>query len=159
MNLRKNCFWPPAPRRAAALFGPGARRRRRSKLTGAPPTQWRRRTALIRRFISCSVFASIIYAFICWRIDYCNSLFAGFWRHARPPAFQSVMNSTAVSPLTCNFHFYTYMTNVLTLTSSCLSYPILLVTRTQHGPKFLCDLSALTSVWCLLPLGLSDLIS
>src|SRR6218665_1404902 len=39
VNLRKNCFWPPTPRRAAAadFFGPARRRRRRPKLTGAPP--------------------------------------------------------------------------------------------------------------------------
>ena len=105
-----------------------------------------RRLRAIRRSVSSSVFTTIVHAFICCRIDYCNSLFAGLPK-ASISSLQSVMNSAArlIARLPRYSHISTYMTDVLHWlpVASRIQYKVLLlVLRTQLGlaPKYLCDL-------------------
>ena len=105
-----------------------------------------RRLRAIRRSVSSSVFTTIVHAFICCRIDYCNSLFAGLPK-VRLSSLQSVMNSAArlIARLPRYSHISTYMTDVLHWlpVASRIQYKVLLlVLRTQQGlaPKYLCDL-------------------
>src|SRR6218665_2971382 len=48
----------------------------------------------IRRSVSSHVFTSIVHAFVCSLIDYCNSLLVGFPKVHLPP-IQSVLNTAA----------------------------------------------------------------
>ena len=48
----------------------------------------------IRRSVSSHVFTSIVHAFVCSRIDYCNSLLVGPPKVQLPP-IQSVLNAAA----------------------------------------------------------------
>src|ERR1043165_8810752 len=49
-----------------------------------------RRLRAIRRYVLLSVFATTVHAFICSRLDYCNSLLAGLPK-LRPIALQSLL--------------------------------------------------------------------
>ena len=57
-----------------------------------------RRLKANRRSVSSSVFTSIVHAFICSRIDYCNSLFIGLPKVRLSP-LQSVLNAAAIGLL------------------------------------------------------------
>ena len=121
-----------------------------------------RRLRAIRRSVS-SVFTAIVHAFICCRIDYCNSLLAGLPK-VRLSSLQSVLNSAArlIARLPRFSHISTYMTDELHWlpVASRIRYKILLmVSRTQQGraPKYLCDLMCKpTSAVSLRPLRSLD---
>jgi hypothetical protein len=83
-----------------------------------------RRLRAIRRSVSSSVFKTVVHAFICCRIDYCNSLFAGLPK-VRLSSLQSVMNSAArlIARLPHYFHFYLHDW-CSSLASCCLSFQI-----------------------------------
>ena len=105
-----------------------------------------RRLRAIRRSVSSAVFTTIVHAFVCCRIDYCNSLFAGLPK-VRLSSLQSVLNSAArlIARLPRFSHISTYMTNVLhwlPVTSRIKYKILLLVSKTQLGqaPKYLCNL-------------------
>src|SRR6218665_2649717 len=53
-----------------------------------------RRLRAIRRSVSSHVFTSIVHAFVCSRIDYCNSLLVGLPKVRLSP-IQSVLNAAA----------------------------------------------------------------
>ena len=85
-------------------------------------------------------------AFICCRIDYCNSLFVGLPK-VRLSSLQSVLNSAArlIARLPHLSHISSYMTDVLhwlPIASRVQFKILLLVSKSQHGlaPKYLCDL-------------------
>ena len=105
-----------------------------------------RRLRAIRRSVSLHVFTTIVHAFVCSRIDYCNSLYAGLPK-VRLSTLQSVLNSAArlIARLPRFSHISTFMTNKLHWLpiEARIQYKILhLVSRAHHGqaPKYLCDL-------------------
>jgi Reverse transcriptase (RNA-dependent DNA polymerase) len=53
-----------------------------------------RRLRVIRRSVSSSIFTTLVHAFVCSRIDYCNSLLVGLPKASLSP-LQSVLNSAA----------------------------------------------------------------
>src|SRR6218665_1557565 len=73
-----------------------------------------RRLRAIRRSITPTVFATIVLAFICSRIDYCNSLLMGLPK-SHQSAIQSVLNASArlIAHLSRFTHISTYMTEIL----------------------------------------------
>ena len=92
-----------------------------------------------------SVFSTIVHAFICSRIDYCNSLLAGLPKLRLTP-LQSVLNAAArlIARLPKFAHISTYMSEVLHWLPITLRirYKILfLVSKSQLGlaPKYLSD--------------------
>jgi hypothetical protein len=64
-----------------------------AKLTRSSYFQLRRLRA-IRRSVSTSTFTTIVHAFVCSRIDYCNSVLVGLPKFRLSP-LQSVLNSAA----------------------------------------------------------------
>src|SRR5688572_8005347 len=105
-----------------------------------------RRLRAIRRSVSVHVFTTIVHAFVCSRIDYCNALYAGLPK-VRLSTLQSVLNSAArlIARLPRFSHISTFMTNKLHWLpiEARIQYKILhLVSRAYHGqaPKYLCDL-------------------
>ena len=69
-----------------------------------------RRLRAIRRSVSSSVFTTLVHAFICSRIDYCNSLLIGLPKVRLSP-LQSVLNAAArlVARLPLYSHISTFM--------------------------------------------------
>jgi len=104
-----------------------------------------RRLRAIRRSVLPSVFTTIVHAFICSRLDYCNSLLAGLPK-LRLTALQSVLNAAArlIARLLKFDHISTYMSEVLHWFPIALRirYKILfLVSKSQLrlAPKYLSD--------------------
>ena len=105
-----------------------------------------RRLRAIRRSLSPSVFTTVVHAFICSRIDYCNSLLAGL-PMVRLTPLQSVLNAAArlIARLPRFAHISTYMSEVLhwlPITLRIRYKIVLLVSKSQLGlaPKYLSDL-------------------
>ena len=73
-----------------------------------------RRLRAIRRSVSPKVFLTIVHAFICTRMDYCNSLLIGFPKTRLAPV-QSVLNAAAriIAHLPPYSHISDYMINEL----------------------------------------------
>src|SRR5688572_14894453 len=70
-----------------------------------------RRLRVIRRFVPLSTMASIVHAFVCSRIDYCNSLLIGLPKVRLSP----VLNAAArlIAHLPKYFHISSFMVNQL----------------------------------------------
>ena len=105
-----------------------------------------RRLRAIRRSVSSSIFTTIVHAFICSRIDYCNSLYAGL-PLSRLSSLQSVLNSAArlIARLPKFSHISTFMIDTLhwlPIAARIQFKILLLVSRAHQGraPKYLCDL-------------------
>src|SRR5688572_10468314 len=105
-----------------------------------------RRLRAIRRSVSSSVFTTIVHAFICSRIDYCNSLFVGLPKVRLSPV-QSVLNAAArlIARLPRFSHISSYMLEKLhwlPLTARIQLKVLVLVCRSYSGlaPKYLCCL-------------------
>ena len=105
-----------------------------------------RRLRAIRRSVSSSVFTTIVHAFICSRIDYCNSLFVGLPKVRLSP-LQSVLNAAArlIARLPRFSHISSYMLEQLhwlPLTARIQLKVLVLVCRSYSGlaPKYLCCL-------------------
>src|SRR5688572_25310415 len=104
-----------------------------------------RRLRAIRRSVSPSVFTTIVHAFICSRLDYCNSLLMGLPKQRLSP-LQSVLNASArlIARLPRFSHICTYMLDVLHWLpiTARIHYKILfLVSKAQlsSAPKYLSD--------------------
>ena len=104
-----------------------------------------RRLRAIRRSVSPSVFTTIVHAFICSRLDYCNSLLMGLPKQRLSP-LQSVLNASArlIARLPRFSHISTYMLDVLHWLpiTARIHYKILfLVSKAQlsSAPKYLSD--------------------
>ena len=69
-----------------------------------------RRLRTIRKAVSVTIFTSIVHAFVCSRIDYCNSLLIGLPKTRLSP-FQTVLNAAArlIARLPCYSHISSYM--------------------------------------------------
>src|SRR6218665_1568086 len=105
-----------------------------------------RRLRAIRRLVSPKVFLTIVHAFICTRIDYCNSLLIGLPKTRLAP-LQSVLNAAArmIARLPPYSHIYDYMINELHWLPILVRVRykvLLLVAKSQQGlaPKYLCEL-------------------
>jgi hypothetical protein len=105
-----------------------------------------RRLRAIRRSVSSSVFTSIIHAFICSRIDYCNSLLVGLPKVRLSP-LQSVMRAAArlIARLPPWSHISSFMfhhLHWLPLTARIQLKILTLIYRSYSGyaPKYLRDL-------------------
>ena len=105
-----------------------------------------RRLSAIRRSVFSSVFTSIVHAFICSRIDYCNSLFLGLPKVRLSP-LQSVLNAAArlIARLPRFSHISSYMLEQLhwlPLTARIQLKVLVLICRSYSGlaPKYLCCL-------------------
>src|SRR6218665_968968 len=104
-----------------------------------------RRLRAIRRSITPTVFATLVHAFICSRIDYCNSLLMDLLK-SRLSAIQSVLNAAArlIARLPRFTHISTCMTEVLhwlAIASRIKFKVFLLVSKSQLGlaPSYLTD--------------------
>src|SRR6218665_1381203 len=105
-----------------------------------------RRLRAIRRSVARKVFLTIVHAFICTRIDYCNSLLIGLPK-TRLATMQSVLNAAArmIARLPPYSHISDYMINELHWLPilALVRYKVLLVVaKSQQGlaPKYLCEL-------------------
>jgi hypothetical protein len=105
-----------------------------------------RRLRAIRRSTMPTVFTSIVHAFICSRVDYCNSLLLGLPMLRLNP-LQSVLNAAArlIARIPRFSHISTYMIEVLhwlPITSRIQYKILLLVSKSRLGlaPKYLSDL-------------------
>ena len=114
-----------------------------SKLTRSSYFQLRRLRA-IRRSVSSSTFTSIVHAFVCSRIDYCNSLLVGLPKVRLSP-LQSVLNAAArlIARLPRFSHISTFMAEQLhwlPLSVRIQFKVLILMLKSQLGlaPKYLC---------------------
>src|SRR6218665_1274796 len=105
-----------------------------------------RRSRASRKSVSCSVFPTIVHAFIFSHIDYCNALYVGLPK-PRFSSHRSVLNSAVrlISRLPGLSHISTLMTGVLLwlpVTYHVQYTVLLLFCRVQHGkfPKYRFDL-------------------
>src|SRR6218665_3748317 len=98
------------------------------------------RLRVIRRSTTPAVFATIVHAFICSLIDYCNSLLMGLHK-SRLSTIQSVLNAAArlIARLPRFIHISTYMSNMtevlhwLPIASRIKFKVLLLVSKSQLG--------------------------
>jgi len=104
-----------------------------------------RRLRAVRRSVSSSVFTTLVHAFICSRIDYCNSLLIGLPKVRLSP-LQSVLNAAArlIARLPRYSHISTFMfeqLHWLPLSARIKFKIIILVFKAQRGlaPKYLAD--------------------
>ena len=104
-----------------------------------------RRLRAVRRSVSSSVFTTLVHAFICSRIDYCNSLLIGLPKVRLSP-LQSVLNAAArlIARLPRYSHISTFMfeqLHWLPLSARIKFKIIILVFKAQRGfaPKYLSD--------------------
>jgi hypothetical protein len=133
-----------------------------SNLTRSSYFQLRRLRA-IRRSVSSSTFTSIVHAFVCSRIDYCNSLLVGL-PMVRISPLQSVLNAAArlIARLPRFSHISTYMAehlHWLPLSARIQFKILILVLKSQLGlaPKYLChQILRPLSATSLRPLRSSD---
>src|SRR6218665_672740 len=103
---------------------------------------WRLRT--IGKAVSVPIFTSIVHAFVCSRIDYCNSLLIGLPKTRLSP-LQTVLNAAArlIARLPGYSHISYYIKEPLHWLpiSTRIEYEVLLsVLKAQMGvaPKYLC---------------------
>src|SRR6218665_1049704 len=104
-----------------------------------------RRLRAIRRSVSPKVFLTIVYAFICTRIDYCNSLLIGLPKTGLDP-LPYVFNCATrmISLLPPYSHISDYMIDELhwlPILARVRYKVLLLVAKSQQGlaPKYLCE--------------------
>ena len=104
-----------------------------------------RRLRAIRRSVSSSIFTTMVHAFVCTRIDYCNSLLAGLPKCRLSP-LQSVLNAAArlIARLPRFSHISTFMTehlHWLPLIARIRFKILFLTSRVLLGlaPRYLCD--------------------
>ena len=122
-----------------------------------------RRLRAIRRSVSSSVFTSIVHAFICSRIDYCNSLLIGLPKIRLSP-LQSVLNAAArlIARLPRSSHISSFMfehLHWLPLVARIQLKVLTFIYRscTGRAPQYLHDLIRLpTSATSLRPLRSLD---
>ena len=122
-----------------------------------------RRLKAIRKSVSSSIFTSIVHAFVCSRIDYCNSVLIGLPKVRLAP-LQSVLNAAArlIARLPRFSHISTFMTEQLhwlPLSARIQFKVLILVIKSQMGlaPKYLCDqIHRPLSATSLRPLRSSD---
>ena len=102
-----------------------------------------RRLRVIRRSVSSSIFTTLVHAFICSRIDYCNSLLIGLPKVRLSP-IQSVLNSAArlIARLPKYSHISTFMFDELhwlPLRARTQFKILTLILKSQRGlaPKYL----------------------
>ena len=122
-----------------------------------------RRLKAIRKSVSSSIFTSIVHAFVCSRIDYCNSVLIGLPKVRLAP-LQSVLNAAArlIARLPRFSHISTFMTEQLhwlPLSVRIQFKVLILVLKSQMGlaPKYLCDqIHRPLSATSLRPLRSSD---
>ena len=105
-----------------------------------------RRLRAIRRSVPSPIFSSMVHAFVCSRIDYCNSLLMGLPKLRLAP-LQSVLNAAArlIARLPRFSHISTFMTedlHWLPLTARIQFKILFLTCKTFLGqaPRYLCDL-------------------
>ena len=103
-----------------------------------------RRLRAIRKSVSSSTFTSVVHAFVCSRIDYCNSLLVGLPK-VRLSLLQPVKNSAArlIARLPRLSHISTFMTEQLhwlPLSVRIHFKVLILMLKSQLGlaPKYLC---------------------
>jgi hypothetical protein len=104
-----------------------------------------RRLRAIRKSVTSSIFTSIVHAFVCSRLDYCNSFLIGLPKVRLAP-LQSVLNAAArlIARLPRFSHISLFMTEQLHWLplSTRIQFKVLtLVIKSQMGlaPKYLCD--------------------
>src|SRR6218665_4049436 len=103
-----------------------------------------RRLRAIRKSVSIPAFTSIVHAFVCSRIDYCNSLLFGLPK-VRLSLIQTVLNASArlIAHLPRFSHISSFMTKLhwLPFTTRIEFKVLFLVLKSQLGcaPKYLCD--------------------
>ena len=104
-----------------------------------------RRIRAIRRSVSSSTLTSIVHAFVCSRIDYCNSVLIGLSKVRLSP-IQSVLNAAArlIARLPKFSHISSFMINQLhwlPLTARIQFKVLVLVLKSKLGiaPKYLRD--------------------
>ena len=104
-----------------------------------------RRIKAIRRSVSSSTLTSIVHAFVCSRIDYCNSVLVGLSKVRLSP-IQSVLNAAArlIAHLPKFSHISSFMINQLhwlPLTARIQFKVLVLVLKSKLGiaPKYLRD--------------------
>jgi len=109
------------------------------------PVYFRASYRAIRRSVSSQIFTSMVHAFVCSRIDYCNSLLVGLPKSRLSP-LQSVLNAAArlIARLPRYSHISTFMSDHLhwlPLTARIHFKIILLTYRALLGlaPTYLCD--------------------
>src|SRR6218665_856126 len=113
----------------------------------------------IRKAVSVPIFTSIVHAFVCSRIDYCNSLLIGL-----PKTLQTVLNAAArlIARLFRYSHISYYIKEHLHWLpiSTRIEYKVLLIVlKAQMGvaPKYFRDaIRLLTSATSLRPLRSID---
>jgi len=98
-----------------------------------------------RKAVSLPIFTSIVHAFVCSRIDYCNSLLIGLPKTRQSP-LQTVLNAAArlITRLPRYSHISFYIKEHLHWLpiSTRIEYQVLLIVlKAQMGlaPKYLCD--------------------
>src|SRR6218665_1561019 len=111
----------------------------------------RRCLRAIRRSVSSHVFTSIVHAFVCSRIDYCNSLLVGLPK-VRLSRIQSVLNAAAklIDRLPRTSHISAFMfdhLHLLPLLPRIQLKVLTLICRSHIGQasRYLCDLICLPS--------------
>ena len=116
-----------------------------------------RRLRAIRRSVSSPIFTSIVHAFVCSRLDYCNSLLIGLPKVRLAP-LQSVLNAAArlIARLPRFSHITTFMAEELhwlPLSARIQFKVLILVSKAQLGfaPKYLCELNSSSSLCCFSP--------
>ena len=122
-----------------------------------------RRLRAIRKSVSSSTFTSIVHAFVCSRIDYCNSLLVGLPKVRLSP-LQSVLNAAArlIARLPRFSHISSFMVEELHWLplSVRIQFKVLILVLKSHlglAPKYLCDLMLRPlSATSLRPLRSSD---
>ena len=105
-----------------------------------------RRLRAVRRSVSMPVFKSMVHAFVCSRIDYCNSLLIGLPKSRLAP-LQSVLDAAArlIARIPRFSHISTFMTEQfhwLPLSARIRFTIIFLVYKTfmSLAPSYLCKL-------------------
>src|SRR6218665_456680 len=124
-----------------------------------------RRLRTFRKAVSVPIFTSIVHAFVCSRIDYCNSLLIGLPKTRLSP-LQTVLNAAA--RLIARLPRYSYISYYIKEhlhwlpISTRIEYKVLLIVlkaQTGVAPKYLRDAIRLpTSATSLRPLRSMDVI-
>jgi hypothetical protein len=105
-----------------------------------------RRLRAVRRSVPSSIFSTMVHAFICSRIDYCNSLLIGLPKSRLSP-LQSVLNAAArlIARLPRFSHISIFMTEHLHWLPlfARIRFKVLFLTSKAflgQAPRYLCDL-------------------
>src|SRR6218665_1134052 len=104
-----------------------------------------RRLRTIRKAVSVSIFTSIVHAFVCSRIDYCNSVLIGLPKTRLSP-LQTILNAAIrlIARLPRYSHISSYIKEHLHWLpiSTGIEYKVLLIVHKAQmwvAPKYLCD--------------------